>query len=109
MNKKIALTAIAMFAVILGMSAVAPAMAAPGNPQSQATTQVCHLFEEVVDDPTTPEDETEAAHWGVLYTNTNGATNGHLKHGDSLIGDTTDPTADPPTITVVDCEAQAVP
>jgi len=98
-----------MFAVILGMSAVAPAMAAPGNPQSQATTQVCHLFEEVVDDPNTPEDETEAAHWGVLYTNTNGATNGHLKHGDSLIGDATDPTAVPPTITVTDCEAQAVP
>ena len=109
MNRKIALTAIAMFAVILGMSAVAPAMAAPGNPQSQATTQVCHLFEEVVDDPNTPEDETEAAHWGVLYTNTNGATNGHLKHGDSLIGDTTDPTADPPTITVDDCGLLPVP
>ena len=106
MNSKIALAAIAMFAVIMSLSAIGPVMAAPGNPQSKATTAVCHLFEEEIDEET---GETIPAHWGVLYTNSNGATNGHLKHGDSLIGEVTDPTADPPTITEADCIAQTVP
>jgi len=109
MNSKLAITAIAMFAVVMGMSSFTPAIADPGNPNSNATTQVCHLFEAVEDNPDTPEDESEPAHWGGLFTNSNGATNGHLKHGDSLIGDVTDPLADPPTITETDCLALPVP
>jgi hypothetical protein len=106
MHDKYTLTAIVMFAAILGMSTIVPALAAPGNPRSQATTAVCHLFEEEIDEET---GEITPAHWGVLYTSSQGATNGHLKHGDSLIGDVTDPDAEPPTITVDDCIAQTVP
>jgi len=110
MNSKLALTAIVMFAVIMGLGVMSPAMAAPGNPNSKATTEVCHLFEAVEDDPDTPEDETEPARWGVLHTNNKGATNGHVNgHGDSLIGDVTAPEADPPTITEADCLAQEIP
>ena len=110
MNSKLALTAIVMFAVIMGLGVMSPAMAAPGNPNSKATTEVCHLFEAVEDNPDTPEDETEPAHWGVLHTSIKGATNGHVNgHGDSLIGDETDPEADPPTITEADCLAQETP
>lgn len=110
MNSKLALTAIVMVAVVMGIASMAPAMAAPGNPNSKATTEVCHLFEAVEDDPDTPEVETEPAHWGVLNTNNKGATNGHVNgHGDSLIGDATDPTADPPTITEADCILQVIP
>jgi hypothetical protein len=109
MNSKLALTAIAMFAAIMGLGITSPAMAAPGNPNSNATTQVCHLFEAVENNPETPEDESEPAHWGGLYTSSNGATNGHLKHGDSLIGEVTDLAAEPPTITVEDCIVLPVP
>ena len=107
MNSKIALTAFAMFAVIIGMSAIGPALAAPGNPTSKATTAVCHLFEEEIDEVT--GEVISEAHWGVLFTSSSGATNGHLKHGDSLIGEVTDPLADPPTITEGDCLALPVP
>jgi len=110
MNSKLAITAIVMFAVIMGLGVMSPAMAAPGNPNSKATTEVCHLFEAVEDNPDTQEDETELAHWGVLHTNNKGATNGHVNgHGDSLIGGNTDPDADPPTITLDDCIAQEIP
>ncbi len=110
MNSKLALTAIVMVAVIMGLGVMSPAMAAPGNPNSKATTEVCHLFEAEEDNPDTPEDETELAHWGVLHTNNNGATNGHVNgHGDSLIGDETNPDADPPTITVDDCGLLEIP
>ncbi len=82
------IAAIAMFAVIMGMSAIAPAMADhkktdPNNESSNARTLVCHLFEEEFDEET---EVTTDAHYDGLLTNNNGATNGHLKHGDKLIG-----------------------
>jgi hypothetical protein len=85
------------------MSAIGPVMAAPGNPQSKATTAVCHLFDEEIDETT---GETIPAHWGVLYTSSNGATNGHLKHGDLLIDDSSEPAEG--TISTVDCMALPV-
>ncbi len=111
MNSKLAFTAITLFAVVMGIASLSPAMAAPNNPQSNATTAVCHLFEEEFDNPETPDvDESTPAHWGELYASSKGAVNGHIKgHGDSVIGDITDLTATPPTITVADCLAQAVP
>jgi hypothetical protein len=105
MNSKIALTAIVMFAVIMGMSAIGPVMAAPGNQQSKATTAVCHLFEEEIDEIT--GEVISEAHWGVLYTSSNGATNGHLKHGDLLIDDSSEPAEG--TINSVACSELPVP
>jgi len=83
------IAAIAMFAVIMGMSAIAPAMAdhkteKTVNERSNAQTLVCHFFEEETDEET--GDVTDA-HWDGLLTNSNGATNGHQKHGDLLIPD----------------------
>ncbi len=94
MNTKLALTAIAMFAVILGMSALTPAMAAPNNERSSATTPVCHFFAVYVDadgdgipdiDPTTGEKTLidEESFWGVLYVSSRGAEKGHTNHGDA--------------------------
>jgi len=79
-----------MFVVILGMSALAPAMAdhkktIPNNDRSNASTLVCHLFEEEIDEET--GDVISPAHYDGLLTSSNDATNGHLKHGDQLIGD----------------------
>ena len=105
MNSKIVLAAFAMFAVIIGT--IGPALAAPGNPASKATTAVCHYFEEEIDEVT--GEVITPAQWGVLYANNNGVTNGHLKHGDALISDVTDLTAVPPTITETDCVAQVLP
>ena len=101
MNRIQTIAAIAMFAVVLGMSAIAPAMA-------KADTTICHYAEEepvLIDTtgdgvPDTPllEDTTgdgipdtpvvEEAHWAFLTLNNNGATNGHLKnHGEDTTGD----------------------
>ena len=105
MNRILTISAIAMFAVVLGVSAFAPAMAAPGNPNSKATTQVCHFFEAEFDDDGF---ETSPAQWGVLHTNSNGATNGHvIGHGDKLIDDTLEPAEG--TITTENCIVQDIP
>jgi len=106
MNRILTISAIAMFAVVLGLGVVGPAMAAKEvNPNSSADTGVCHYFEEEIDEET--GDVTEAQ-WNVKYVNSNGAMNGHLKHGDPLIGDT-DLEANPPTISVVDCRLPLLP
>jgi len=73
MNKTIAITAIAMFAVVLAVSAFAPAFAV-----KQATAPVCHFGLD--------------GDWHVLYVSTNGVGDknpltAHLKHGDSIIND----------------------
>jgi len=103
MNHKLAITAIALFAVTMGMSLFTPAMA-------KANTTICHFAEEepvLIDTdgdgiPDTPllEDTdgdgipdtpvVEPAHWKFLTLNNNGATNGHLKnHGQDTDGDGT--------------------
>ena len=101
MNRILTLSAIAMFAVVLGMSAISPAMA-------KADTTICHYAEEepvlidtdgdgvpdtqLLEDtngdgiPDTPV--VEQAHWAFLTLNNNGATNGHLKnHGEDTNDD----------------------
>jgi hypothetical protein len=102
MNKTISLAAIAMFAVIMGMGAFAPAMGAPGNPNSAATTAVCH-YDLVEDDLETEVDESEESAWIVLHTSSQGATNGHLKHNDMVIGEGDG------EITAQDCTDQTLP
>jgi len=100
------IAAIAMFAVILGMSALAPAMAAKTvNPNSSANFGVCHYFEAEFED----EIEITPAQWNVKYVNSNGALNGHVNHNDPIIDDATDLLADPPTITTDDCTNQILP
>ncbi len=89
MNHKLAITAIALFAVTMGMSLFTPAMA-------KADTTICHFAEEetvLIDTngdgmPDTPV--VEPAHWKFLTLNNNGATNGHLKnHGQDTDSDGT--------------------
>ena len=74
------IAAIAMFAVILGMSALAPAMAAKAP-----KVDICHFAEEEIifgEDGLTPIDTIEA-HWKILNVSQNGADNGHVdNHGD---------------------------
>jgi len=108
MNRILTIPAIAMFAVVLGLGVLSPAMAAPGNPNSNATVEVCHFFEEEFDEETNAVID---AHWGVLHTSFKGAQNGHVNgHGESVIGEVTDPTADPlPTITFAECIVQEDP
>jgi hypothetical protein len=87
------IAAIAMFAVIMGMSAIAPAMAVPKGNSGNADTEVCHFFAvyqtEIVDgvevlilvdgEPVLDED---LSSWGVLYVSSQGAAKGHTNHGD---------------------------
>ena len=80
MNKTIALAAIVMVAVIMGMSAFVPAaMAARGGPHGNATDAICHLGGQATEDPS---DDL----WVALYVKSNGAA-GHLDHGDTDLND----------------------
>ena len=89
MKTTLAIAAIAMFAVILGMSALAPAMAA--KPDQADKIWVCHFADtEVVIDPETglpvidPETGLEVtipAHYDVIHISENG-WNGHQNHND---------------------------
>ena len=94
MKTTLTIAAIAMFAVMLGMSALSPAMATPNNGKSSATTAVCHYFVEyqvdefgelILDENGQPIVDEEASSWGVLYVSSQGAANGHTKHGDKTI------------------------
>ena len=77
------IAAIAMFAFVLGMSSISPAMA-------KADTPICHYAETVFEiDPDTNEivldDDLnpvvlEEAVWKVITVNNKGATNGHVGH-----------------------------
>ena len=66
MNKKYALPAIVMFAVVMGMSAFAPALAQP-----EPKTYLCHF------------DEDEGL-WMVIKVNMN-SLEGHSNHDDFMI------------------------
>ena len=86
------IAAIAMFAVIMGMSAIAPAMAYHnGDTRSNATTSQCHFdvvyqvdeFDELILDVNgDPIQDDELSAWIVLHTSSKGAEKGHQKHGD---------------------------
>ena len=89
------IAAIAMFAVIMGMSAIAPAMAYHNeDTRSNATTSQCHfdvvyqteivegievLILDLNGDPIQDDD---LSSWIVLHTSSKGADKGHQKHGD---------------------------
>ncbi len=82
MNKTISLAAIAMVAVIMGMSAFAPAAMADKPEPSQ---RVCHLDHDVDGDGIKDEGAFDVA-WVALIPNSHGAVNGHVNgHGDVLI------------------------
>ncbi len=102
MNKTLSLAAIGMFAVIMGMTAFAPAFAAGSNGQK---TTICHFeaayFDEVnqVDVPdtwsvNTVNDRSLPAHLG---------DEDHEGHGDKIIFNEDQPEG---TITAEDCLAQ---
>ncbi len=83
MNRIQTISAIAMFAVVLGMSAIAPAMA-------KADTPICHYAEtefetdpvtgDVILDPDGNPIVLEEAVWKVISVNSKGAANGHVDH-----------------------------
>ncbi|MCV0430494.1 hypothetical protein [Nitrosopumilus sp.] len=62
MKTTFTIAAIAMFAVILGMGALAPAMAAPNDNANEKAKagkiSICHVE---LDDPDTPEDESSVS------------------------------------------------
>ena len=72
MNKTISLAAIAMVAVIMGMSAFAPAAMAVPNDNAQANNRLCHF-------------DSTSGDWEPISVHGNGATNGHMRHGDFSI------------------------
>jgi len=76
MKTTLTIAAIAMFAVMLGMSALAPAMAVPNDNANEKAKvgklTICHWQEEVLDDPlTTDVDEFEPAEWVVINVSRN--------------------------------------
>ena len=54
MNRILAISAIAVFAIVMGVSAFAPAMADRATAPGQNKEYICHVEH---DDPETPEDE----------------------------------------------------
>ena len=113
MNKLTTLAAISMFAVIMGMSAIAPAMAVPKGNSGNADTEVCHFFAvyqtEIVDGVEVlilvdgePVLDGDLSSWGILYVNSQGQLNGHTNgYGDMKIDDSDTPGDD--TITTDGC------
>ena len=85
------IAAIAMFAVILGMSAIAPAMAEkPNSETGKHKILLCHYQEEkplIVDGvPVIVNDEPVMipAEWALINVDNKGKTNGHFdKNGDT--------------------------
>ena len=73
MNKTISLAAIAMVAVIMGMSAFAPAaMANPNNNHNAASVDLCH------------KDVSGTGDWEVITKNEHAAA-AHERHGDLVV------------------------
>ena len=95
MRTTLTIAAIAMFAVILGMSAIAPAMASPNSDHNPKTT-VCHFDRDTNDDG---DETTNDRAWIVQMVNKH-AKIAHLGHGDVLI---------PDTISASDCTDQVLP
>jgi len=84
MNKTISLSAIAMFAVVMGMSAFAPAAMGAPNGNAKADIRVCHYGAGPDKDPTTFEDN----EWEVIFLHSQGSLKGHVdKHTDGVFFD----------------------
>jgi hypothetical protein len=88
MNKKYALPAIAMVAVIMGMSAFAPAAMADRSYAGEVKA-VCHLDHDISGNGIKDEDAADVA-WVVLTPNNHGASHGHANHGDVMVNDSTE-------------------
>ena len=101
MNKITTLAAISMFAVIMGMSAFAPAMANP-NGEHNPKELACHFDRDTNDDLDVTTDDRA---WEVKALNKH-AMIAHLAHGDIPI---TGATSLPDTITEADCASQVAP
>ena len=91
MNSKLALTAIVMFAVILGLGVVGPAMAAPPAHSNANKESVCHYEAEEIDPVT--EEVLEDDFWTIISISSNGkAVTKHMANhangtdGDGVIG-----------------------
>ena len=82
MNTKLALTAIAMFAVIMGVSAIVPSALAANGSNGQKTT-LCHFQAEELD---ADGNVIEEAHVSIIKIN-NRALATHQAHGDLIIPD----------------------
>ena len=79
------IAAIAMFAVILGMSAIAPAMASKPNSNGEHKSDLCHYQEakpETTDDLGNVIEEVLEA-YVVINVDNKGKMNGHFKNGDA--------------------------
>ncbi len=77
MNSKLAITAIVMFAVVLGLGVVGPAMAAPPAHSNANKESVCHYEAEEIDPVT--EEVLEDDFWTIISISSNGnAVNAHL-------------------------------
>jgi len=82
MNKITTLSAIAMFAVIMGMSAFAPAaLASPNSDHNDPKTDVCHFDRDTNDDGDTTTDDRA---WIEKSLNKH-ALVAHIGHGDYTI------------------------
>jgi len=105
MKTTLTIAAIAMFAVILGMSSLAPAIAAGSNGQKSI---ICH-FEAAHFDEDLQEDV--PAEWVVINVNNRslpahlGDDNGHEGHGDLVI----DSVLHESEISAEDCVLQPIP
>lgn len=78
MNKTISLTAIAMVAVIMGMSAFAPAALAAPNENAEADVDLCHWGTGLDGEKGTEDDA-----WEVIFVHSQGSLNGHVdRHTD---------------------------
>jgi len=75
MNKLTTLAAISMFAVMMGVAAMSPAMAVPKGNQGAANAIVCHYFQAYMDEDETIPDPANSI-WALLWINAN-AIDGH--------------------------------
>jgi len=89
MNRILTLSAIAMFAVVMGLSSFAPVvMATPstGSPTHNPKVKWCHFDRDVNDDQTIEDPPNADRQWEVLRLNKHSAE-AHEAHGDIPIGD----------------------
>jgi len=103
MNRKLAITAIVMFAVVMGIASMTPAMAAKNK------VDLCHYSAEeiVVDDLGMPTGEVILEHWKIINISQNGnAVNAH-ENNHAQANEEGDPTHDFQITDVDDADAQA--